>query len=62
MKKNKKYINISENYGGKEYATIEDYRELNPSGDFVEKDSGIFEREWTKENDAYELVLVAVQK
>lgn len=31
-----KYINQSERYGEKVEATVSDYKELNPSGEFVE--------------------------
>ena len=36
MAQARKYWNQSERYGGREQATIDDYRVLNPDGDFVE--------------------------
>lgn len=38
-----KYMNISDKYGNEVEATIEDYRELNPDGNFEERYDGIYE-------------------
>jgi hypothetical protein len=37
------YTNISERYGEQVQATIEDYRQLNPTGNFEETDDMIVE-------------------
>lgn len=37
------YLNISERYGDKVEVTLNDYRELNPSGEFFQTDDSIFE-------------------
>lgn len=38
-----KLFNISDRYGDQVEATIEDYRELNPTGEFKETDGTIIE-------------------
>lgn len=37
------YVNDDERYGDAEIVTIEDYRELNPDGDFSQNSDGIYE-------------------
>jgi hypothetical protein len=37
------FMNISERYGNRELATISDYRELNPEGEFEQRGDGIYE-------------------
>lgn len=58
------YINISESYDFKEVVTIDDYRTINPSAIFVEKDGGIWELEFHEGADKgaldYDENLVAV--
>lgn len=39
----KHFINESERYGDRVVVTIDDYRELNPDGDFFRTDTGIYE-------------------
>lgn len=41
MKETGSYINISERYGEQVPVTLEDYRELNPEGTFVEHHIGV---------------------
>jgi hypothetical protein len=36
-------MNTSERYGNRELATISDYRELNPEGEFEQRADGIYE-------------------
>ena len=37
------YLNISERYGDEVEVTLNDYRELNPEGEFFQTSDGIFE-------------------
>jgi hypothetical protein len=37
------FMNINERYGNRELATISDYRELNPEGEFEQRANGIYE-------------------
>lgn len=53
-------INISEKYNITE-ASIDDYKVLSPSGDFIEKDGAIYERIWDADNSAYDEICIAVE-
>lgn len=49
------YINLDKRYGNSEFASIEDYRELNPNGAFREEKDGVYKlinSEWIKIADA----------
>jgi hypothetical protein len=37
------YTNIDERYGDPETVTLDDYRELNPDGEFYADEDGIYE-------------------
>lgn len=38
-----RYTNIDERYGNREQATLADYEELNPAGEFEQRADGIYE-------------------
>ena len=38
------FVNVDERYGPPVHVVLQDYRELNPSGDFWQDGDGIYER------------------